>query len=112
MDYFIEGIGQYVLSSCRLKLLLKLLLVLALLASWRFDLDPNVSTAYDAHDVGRADCAEAIEVPIISLERAGVVAVMKDVTEREIVEDCSLCVGLLHEFGNRRSWATTFPGCG
>lgn len=90
--------SQYVYPSRAFQLLLKCLLVFALLSLRRFDLDPDVLAVYHANDVWRARRAEAVEMAVLALERAGIVPVVEDVPECEIVEDLLLYFRFFHSF--------------
>jgi hypothetical protein len=55
--------------------------VVALATSRTLHLDPDVLPVDDAYDVGRADRAKTVEMPIVPLKGAAVVPIMENTSE-------------------------------
>ena len=62
----------------------------------RFYLDPHILPLDDADDIGTAQSAESIEVLLRIHERAGIVPIMKNPLQSEVIEYLPLKVGFLH----------------
>ena len=75
---------------------LKGLLVLALLPFRRLHFDPHIAPINDANNVRAPERPEPVKVLVRVPESAGVVAVMKNASEGEVVEYLALYFRFIH----------------
>ena len=96
LHHIIQRPRQDIPAAGRDQVALEFLLVIALFALGRFHLDPDVLTLDYANDIGAARRAEAVKMLVGIREVDGIIEVVKNELEREIIEDGCLRRAFFH----------------